>query len=266
MNCNDFEYDGYRLSDFGFIVGDINGGGQQTESNITNIEFTTASIGNGIFQPLISSKYGECVYPKFSIFKNPCKFEHDKMSISLKEIRDIHRWLSRTDYHELRLLSKEYENTYFNGSFNVDTIFLGSEAVGFELEFHSDSPYAHKDIVTEEYTIENANDTITVVDDSDEIGYTYIDMEITCNASGNLSIKNINSNYQVYIGNCSTGENITLSQPMIKTDNSSHKIQNDFNFNFPRLENTLDERINTFQVSLPCTITLSYNPTRKVGI
>lgn len=103
-------------------------------------------------------------------------------------------------------------------------------------------------------------------DTSYEEGYIYPQMEITVKADGDLTIHNSIENRETYIANCKANEVITLDYPVIKSSDSSHNIQNDFNWTFFRVANTYDNSRNDLVISLPCSIKIKYSPIVKVGI
>ena len=53
---------------------------------------------------------------------------------------------------------------------------------------------------------------------------------------------------------------------MISSSLDSHKVQNDFNWAFFRLENTFRDKKNKITLSLPCTVKITYSPIVKVTI
>ena len=103
-------------------------------------------------------------------------------------------------------------------------------------------------------------------DTSYEEGFIYPEMEITVNKDGDLRIHNAMENRETYIGNCVVGEVITMDYPVIKSSNSSHNIQNDFNWNFFRVANTYENSRNDLTIFLPCSIKIKYSPIVKVGL
>lgn len=103
-------------------------------------------------------------------------------------------------------------------------------------------------------------------DTSYEEGYIYPQMEITIKQDGDLTIYNSIENRETYIANCKSGEIITLDYPVIQSSDSSHNIQNDFNWKFFRIANTYDNSRNDLVISLPCSIKIKYSPIVKVGI
>ena len=68
-------------------------------------------------------------------------------------------------------------------------------------------------------------------------------------------------NRKTLINNVSKDEIITFSPSLIiSTSLSSHEIQNDFNFKFPRIANRYGNRKNIFTCSIPVKIDLTYSP------
>ena len=57
-----------------------------------------------------------------------------------------------------------------------------------------------------------------------------------------------------------------MDYPVIKSSLESHKIQNDFNWNFFRIENKFKDKRNLIQISIPCEIEMVYSPIAKIGI
>ena len=110
-------------------------------------------------------------------------------------------------------------------------------------------------------------------DTSYEEGYIYPQMEITIGNiddipvnERNLTIHNSIENREMYIANVSTNEVIILDYPVIQSSDSSHNIQNDFNWTFFRIANTYDNSRNDLVISLPCSIKIKYSPIVKVGL
>lgn len=267
MKALDFEYDGLRLSDFGFMICSFDSKNSDTVSNGSQIKFNTSPILHGAKHLLTNSEYDECIETTFAICKNPCTTEsNDIEAISVDDMRDIMRWLNRKDFHKFKLLQDGYENIYFDGSFNVNNIIRNGDVVGFELNLKTNRPFALHEPITFNFEITSNNEKRKINDISDEIGFIYFDAEIICNADGDLIIHNDIEDRQLIIKNCKNGEIIKLNQPIITTSISSHKIQNDFNFNFLRIANTFNQRINCLTFSIPCSVKLTYTPIRKVGI
>lgn len=264
MKAYDFEYDGLRLSDKGFIICKFNSNSVETISNGSEITFNTVSTMNGMKHELTSSEYGDCLTATFQICKNLCDSQDEE--ISIEDMRDIMRWLNRKGFHKFKLRDIEYTGIYFEASFNVSKIEIGGKVCGFELELFTNRPFAlHEPVLL---TIKNdvANEIKTIFNKSDEEGYIYPDMEIVIESDGDLEIYNGFEDRTMRIANCKAGEVITVNYPVIQSSFPSHKIQNDFNWIFFRLASTFKDRVNKITVSLPCTIKMKYSPIVKVGI
>ena len=268
MKALDFEYDGLFLSDFDFMVCTFGSKGLETISNGSVISFNTTPMFNGNKNLLTHSKYEECLQTTFSICKNPCYTNSgDVEPITVEQEREIMRWLNRLTFHKFKIDQDGYEHIYFNGSFNVNRQMIDGELYGFELNFTSDAPFAYHEPITFEFSITENENTYLINDISDEIGFLYVDsMIITCKSDGKLTIHNSIENRTTTIDNCTNGEVITLTNPIITTSLLSHKIQNDFNFNFVRIANEYNNVKNLLTFSIPCDVELIYRPIQKVGV
>lgn len=108
--------------------------------------------------------------------------------------------------------------------------------------------------------VHNINDT------SYEEGYIYPYTEIVIDEDGDLDIYNAIEDRHTIIKNCKANEVIVMDYPVIQSSDSSHSIQNDFNYNFFRIANTYDNSRNDLTISIPCSIKLKYSPIVKVGL
>ena len=268
MRTTDFEYDGTLASDYGFMVCSFDGGGTDTIEYGSNINFDTVSMRNGKKFSLINSGYDEAANFTFQICKNPSVFSDNEMYFTTEEQRQIYRWLNRNDgYHELKIFTDDFGVIIFNGSFNINAIVLNTEIVGFELTFQMEAPYAtqSRKIFRKKFT---GKGSFTFVDESDDIGYIYPQLKITCKNDCDLEIHNSVEGRTTIIKNCKSGEVITFDENLnISTSLPSHKIYNDFNFVFFRIANTYKNRRNTISVNSACDIVLEYYPIVKgVGL
>lgn len=265
MKAYDFEYDGVRLSDLGYVICKFGSSGTDTISNGSVITINTISTMGGNKYERISSEYSECLTATFQICKDICL--NTNYEISVEEMRNIMMWLNRKDFHKFKLLNDEFSGIYLEASFNVSRIEVCGRLCGFELEMITNRPFAlHEPVVL---TIENiaANKVTSFFSDSDESGYIYPHMEITVGSkSGNLEIKSITENRTMSIKNCVAGEVITLDYPIIQTSSTSHKIMNDFNWIFYRIATSFKNKENEFTTSLPCSIKIEYSPIVKVNV
>lgn len=264
MKAYDFEYDGQYLSDYGFVICDFDSKGDGTFSNGSHITFNTVSLHNGGENLLTSAEYDERITSTFSICKYSCS--EDAEEITVEEIRKIMRWLNRKEYHKFKLSDVEYSDIFFKASFNVSKIEFGGRVYGLELELFTNSSFAYHRPIS--ISIENSSNnwTKTITSLSDEEGYIYPEMEITINGNGTFELYNELENRTMSIDGCTAGEIIKVNYPMIESNIPSHKIQNDFNWQFFRIANSYKNKENKLNISLPCTIKMTYTPIIKVGI
>ena len=264
MKSFDFEYDGIRLSDKGFIICKFGSNGIETVSNGSYITFNTVSTMRGAKCELTSSEYSDCLKTSFQICKHPCIIDDKEITIS--ELREIMQWLNRKEFHKFKLLDAEYTNIFFEASFNISKIEYDGKTYGLELELFTNRPYALQEPILLYLENTMANGQKQIFSKSDEEGYIYPDMQITIAADGDFEFYNALEDRTMRIANCKAGEIINVSYPMIESSLKTHKIQNDFNWKFFRIANTFRTRVNDITISLPCTIKMKYSPIIKVGI
>lgn len=278
MKASDFEYDGQLLSDFGFMICNF-GNVDTTTVADSQLTFNTVPTNKGRKWFLTDSNYETCLECTFQICKIPFTKAQKEMEITLCELRDIKRWLERNEFLKFKLIDYDehyFEDFYFEGSFNVSQIEVGSKILGLELTLTTNRPFAiHEPVVfVLEWTDEdvagwesgkNAIDR-SIIDISDEIGYIYPKMTITCYDNGTFYMYNSKDKRAMVIRNCTKNEVITIDYPIIKSSLKSHNIANDFNYEFFRISNDYNDRKNEIQLELPCKIEIEYNPVVKVGI
>ena len=263
MKARDFEFDSLRLSDFGFQICRFDSGGVETIDG-AEITFNTVTTQHGMTHHITSVEYDYLTFT-LQICKNLCDDSNEV--IDLETQRNIMRWLCRCEYHKFKLIGDdEYSNIYFMCTFNVNKIEIDGRVVGFELEALTNSPFAHQNPVTIKFDAE-AGMVKDIYNKSENEGYIYPDnMAITVKEAGDLEIHNSFENRTTVVKNCESGETIMFNYPIITSSISSHKITNDFNWEFFRLASTFRNRLNTITASLPCSIKITYSPIVKVGI
>lgn len=264
MKSFDFEYDGLNLSDLGYVICNFNSDGLKTIASGSQITFNTISTHSGEKFELTNSKYEECLTATFQICKNLCNDRN--VEIPFKEYRDLMSWLNRKEFHKFKFLEGGYLDLFFNASFNINRIELDGKLIGLELNMITDSPFAYQESEIINIDNQKENGTKIIYSKSDEEGYIYPHTEIKINQSGDLIIYNSLDDRTMYVANCTKGEIITLDYPIIQSSNLSHKIQNDFNWNFFRIVNTFKDKKNVLTISIPCEIKIKYNPLIKFGM
>lgn len=270
MYAIDFEYDGQYLSDYDMIICHFDSAtGAATADAGSKITFGKVSRNYGKSYGLTNTSYDECVTTTFDICKNPDLFEnYDDRRITNDEYRDLMRWLNRREFLKFQVFDeddKERDTCYYNASFNIEKITIGEVLYGLRLTMESDRPFGYGQELSTNWTFADTSISKILSDMSDEVGFTYPDVIITCNANGTLSIYNELMDCTTRIKNCTVGEVITLkgSEQIITSSYAAHDICNDFNYEFFRIGNTIDNRNNRISSSLPCEITITYSPIIK---
>lgn len=272
MYALDFEYDGVTLSSKDFIICNFDG---QTGTSIGmsghNITFDKVARDKGRKYGLTGTQYMECLTTTFDICKNPELYDYCDMEITNTEYRDIAKWLNRNEFLPFRPLYDINDLTHnnqlvLNASFNVSKIYVNSILYGIRLVMETDSPFAHGYSVLRRWDLLTSDGSISLDDNSDEIGYHYLDsFSVKCSTAGNLTISNAFTGMVTTVANCSANEKIVFygDTQIITTDNSSHKIYNDFNYVFPMIGNSYTDKTNVITFSLPCTVNIQYKPLIK---
>ncbi len=273
MFAVDFEYDGQYLSDFGFMICSFeSSSGSEVVSAGSTITFNTVPRHRGKKYSLTGTQYDECIQSKFTIAKKACLGED--MMITKDEYRDLMRWLNRHEFLKFQILDESedfIEPCYFNASFNVEKRLINGKLYGLDLTLETDKPFGYGEERVMTFKLE-AGDQCTVIDTSDEIGHTYPDLTITCNAKGDLRLtnltyaKNVDEDF-MEITECEAGEIIRVYGDTFIIENENtldgHNLYDYFNFNFLRIENTYDNRENVITTTLPCTLEIKYRPIIK---
>lgn len=269
MYAIDFKYDNRYLSSYGFMIChfDASNGANVSDAG-AKITFKKVSRNNGKSYSLTSTNYDECITATFDICKNPDLYNYEDREISSEEYRNLVRWLNRREFLKFQAFNENSnidDFCYYNASFNINKIKIGEKLYGLRLTLETDKPFGYGQTQTVEWEISDSSTTKFIKDMSNEIGYTYPDMTITCNTNGDLSIANDTEDCIMIIKNCSKGEVITINgeSQIITTTYDSHDISNDFNYDFFKIGNTIDNRNNKVSVSMPCKIVIKYTPVIK---
>ncbi len=268
MYAIDFEYDGIKLSEKGYILCEIGGSsGCSTVSNGATISYNLIQRHSGKKYGLISTTYDDYIEATFQICKNPDT--HTDLSISDSEIRDLSKWLSRRELLEFHFIPEVETDTpvYYNAGFNLEKIVSGTEVCGLSLTMITDSPFGHGETITATINgIAGSTETITCI--SDEIGFLYPIITITCKDDGDLTITNESFDSSMEIKNVCAGEILQIDGDslIITSSLESHELYNDFNFEFLKIGcPSYTESENKISFSLDCDLTLSYEPIIKLA-
>lgn len=269
MYAIDFEYDGIYLSDFGMIICNFDdSSGSTTVSAGSKITFNTVPMHKGKRYGLTGTQYDECITATFSIAKNPCNIDDfSNMKITNDEARDIMRWLNRREFLKFQIFDEDENDRdacYYDASFNIEKVKIGGELFGFTLTMETNRPFGYGEEQIFVYDMKAGTEYI-LFDISDEIGYIYPNLVITCKADGDLTLKNLTEDCLMEIKGCKAGEVITIdgNAQIISTTYDSHAIYDDFNFEFFRIGNEFNDRENVITSSLACTLEIKYEPIIK---
>lgn len=261
MIAEDFEYAGEYLKDWGFMICSIENM-NNIKKAISTLNFNTVSLINGKLFELTTSQYDNHLELNFQICKVIDNYQIE--SISLAEQREITRWLNRPTFHKFKILQPNWTDIYMEGSFNVSTIEFSGKVMFLELTFISNRPFALHEPITYRFQTSKEDKQFAFFDCSDEIGYIYPDIKITCLEDGDLEIHNSIEDRTTSIKNCSKNEIIVFSKELLFSSSNLKHNPNDFNFKFPRIANAYGIRKNVLTFSKLASVELTYTPYVKV--
>lgn len=269
MYAKDFYYDGVTLSSLGYVLCSFDGGSDRGVGS--EISFVTIPTQRGAKQWLADYKYENCLSTTLYICKDPCHIgSQEDLILSPEDVSSMMRWLNRKEFKPFIFNNPDYSDITFNATFNVSAVYIGDEIFGLELQMTTDAPFATKPRVSYILEFTSPNQTLQLKDVSDEVGYVYPRMIVTCGASGELRIHNALEDRTTIVKNCSEGEIIAFELPEISqlslppAEPFDHDLANDFNYVFPRIANTYYDRFNPITCSMPATIQISYEPIIKI--
>lgn len=273
MYITDFEYAGHRLSEYSCIACHVGSSLDLSEIDIgCDITFNTVTNNYSSVRSITSSTYDNVYTTSFEITKDFCNLDADNIYFSPIEVRELIRWLNRREYFKFTPfdLNNELTNISFYGSFNVKPLAYGEHTVALRVEFTGNAPFGYADPIESKFMLLQENEEIHMFGDSDEIITIYPKTSFRCFANGTLKITNQLTGNEIVINNCVSGEIITLDGEfkIIDTDNENHKstLYNDFNYSYFDILADEYNSENVYTVSIPCEITVSYSPIRKVGV
>lgn len=266
MYATNFTYDGVTLASKGYILCEFSSG-DNTRSG-SKISFQTVPVNKGQKVLMADARYDECLTTTLHICKNMCNISNqENLKLTPAEVSDLSRWLNKKAFKSMIFDATGWSDIIFEASFNISTVEIGGEIYGLELEMITNRPFAVKTERTVTLTFTAGAQTQTFEDTSDEIGYIYPNsLEVTCGANGNLNF-NLEADRRTIVNNCTSGEKITFTYPTISSSNDEHTtLFDDFNYVFPRISNTAEERTVEVITSMACTMVIKYNPIIKVTL
>lgn len=269
MYAKNFTYDNVTLSSLGYVLCDFeNGSDRGTGSEIT---FTTIPTDKGHKHLMVDYKYDNCLTTTLFICKNPCNVgDQANLVLSPTDVSSLMRWLNKKEFRPLYFDATNYTDILFNATFNVSAVYIGGEIYGLELEMITDMPFAQLAIVSTTLEFSYANQSLQLKDTSDEIGYIYPSVIVTCGASGELKLTNYLENRVTKITGCSQGEIIAMDYPTVTqltvppAEPFNHDLADCFNYVYFRIANTNATRFNVISCSMPARVQIIYRPIIKI--
>ena len=186
-----------------------------------------------------------------------------ELEITDHEFLVLLRWLLRDHYLPMTFLDERHcVQRYYNGAFtNIARLEIGGRLYGLRCTFQTDRPYALGEEIVTTHTMA-ANTPWNYTDTSHLTGTIIPDLVITLQASGTLRLTNQFTSTSMVITGCTNGETITVKGDslIMFSSNNSHNVWACFNYDFLKIGNSMNNRVNQITSSLPCTITMKYKP------
>lgn len=272
MYCTHFTYNGNSTQDHGVIICSFNGGdGEPVSGGKLQMTTVKAPLSNQWMKT--NATYNEPLTFSFEICKNPCYKTHwgNDFAFSPSEQVEMKRWLERKEFHYLIFDDGDMENIYFNSQIKLTEQKNGGQITGYQLEVLCDAPWGwSEERVANLYSEkdENGNEIgiVEIFDSSDEIGSVVPTVELTAISNGMIELYNDNTSDTTIIENCKAGEIITMTEAFRIHSNMEHKdLLQDFNFVYPRIQNSYTSNRNTFEL-INCKAKISWREPRKAVI
>ena len=264
-----FTYNDKSLLDFNCMLCNFDSTSNIEVLETPSITFNTIQNNhNDTFKSSYTSYENSLESGIISICKIDCH-ENEKY-FTQEEVRNIYKWLDTRKYKKFIIDNDElFEGVYFIGGFtSIQPVKNNLKVIGFQLKFISELPYGLSDDIYYSKNITTSDNKLLIVNDSDDVKPVHpYKLKITLAENGDLTIKNNIDHNDISIKNCKKNETITVDcvNRIIETNNVTHKIYDDFNYNYFRLIKTDDTDENIFTINLPCKIEVYLNEPRKVG-
>lgn len=229
INAKDFTFCDKKLSDFGFIIANIDGSLDDSAS-AGNVELITSRPSMSEKNIVHGISYGDPITLTFQIVKfDFATCQCSKTSVTRSEQNRLLWWLIKTNYNYLNF---DDIPIYFNVTMKVTPKKIGGNIYGFEITATNDSVYSY----TAEEEIGLLSTGICNIQGLFECSYNYPKVTLEVVHDGDVVIECVKDRKSV-ISNCTAGEIITIDceNCIIKSSNSSHNLSTDFNFEFFRI-------------------------------
>lgn len=260
----DFLFDGVSASSMGLMIGGFD---EVSDSvSIGNVLYpTTFRPSRSQRNRLAAMGYDDVYTVTFSVCKDLCAID-DIDYLTNEQVNRIARWLIQEEgYKKFQPIYDDgVTDVYYMGFFKLSVLSLNGHAIGFELEFTADSPYAYQ-----EYALTPIQSGSAFVDISDKTGYLYADLDVVVKENGDLTIQNDRDpDNKIIVKDVKAGDRYTFygESKIFDTHELTGRLNNNFNYNFLRIVNSLNNRNNVISANLNCEMKIKYTPVRRVGV
>lgn len=243
----------------GIICTSFNPVGLETINSVGETQLETVKAANSPGFYIINQDYASPLSFTFQILNK------NFSDITQVQERELNKWLcKRGKYIDFEIDDKRYLDLIFKVNISNSKIIRIGKVYGMEFTVTCKYPFAYTRPIKKSFNITTTNQQLKIFINHDDDDYIYPDMVIKSNSTGNFSIINGSDTRVFSITNLSNTETIAITGniPLISTTLSNHKIWDAFNKNWIRLV----DGMNVLTISSPCTLTLSYQESRKVGV
>ena len=273
---NDFIFDGRALSDFGYLLVFEN---SEDVIEVSGMQFNTVKAALSDENRRVSHTYEQNYTSTFLIMKSYCTNAEDDLWLSNDDIAELTRWLARKQYKWFRFVDDDEDDDeiWYRAQIQVRKEFAGDKVLGLQLTVNTNAPYGFTREITKNNDYEENYKVMCI---SDEEGYIYPTVKITCPIGGEVLIYNDREpSRTTIIDGCVADEVITLhggDVQQITSTVTTHDFTNNFNYVFPRLISSYEQNRNVIHSEISYTgpaalwtipgIELKYRGIRKVGL
>lgn len=259
----DFIFDGKALSDFGYVAVMEN---QEDTMPVSAMQFETIKSALSDISHRVAYNYESNYTSTLLIMKNPCEFYDEDSYLTNDDIAELTRWLARKQYKWFRYIDDDDDDEiWYQVQFVINKEFVGDKVIGLQLTINCNAPYGF----TREFNTETTDNSIMVRPNTDEEGYIYPTMIITC-SGGDAKITNTTTGEETIVKNCAADEVITFSGADLQQVSSSvtdHDLSEDFiMYRFPRFAILYGNNANELSFENISNVQISYRGIRKVGL
>lgn len=266
MFCNDFKFDGKKLSDFNMLVcglGEDMGGLNVAPG--AKLTFYTGKAPLSDKMKIYGAGYEEMPSCTFRIAYHG----GSELLIPIPyPIRcNVENWLFRAGEFQLEPLDSDTGSAFFKGYISDwNYVLVNGQIYGYEITFTSCYPYGFFPEVTKTIT-STASASSTTINPGDD-AMRPIDTIVTVKFTGTsgLTIQNDQANVKFAVTKSKSGDTVEFNghDRMIYAGSSTFNYNDYFNFNFLKLyKHYGSSGNNTLTCTGAATIEIKYNPTKK---